>query len=56
MQIEASIRSYEQNITRIRRELHRIPEAGFEEFKTSKYIKEYLEAHNIPYEVMGKTG
>lgn len=33
-----------------RRALHRIPENGFEEFKTQKYICQKLDELNIPYE------
>ena len=32
-----------ESIKRHRRYLHTIPELGFEEFKTSKYIREQLE-------------
>lgn len=33
-----------------RRDLHRIPELGFEEYKTAQYIRDFLDAHNISYE------
>lgn len=32
-----------EELIRIRRDLHQIPEPGFEEFKTQKYILDYLE-------------
>lgn len=40
----------------IRRELHKIPETEFEEFKTSEYIRNKLEEYKIPYIVSAKTG
>jgi len=39
-----------------RRELHRIPELGFELFKTSAFIKKQLNCLNIPCQVMAETG
>ncbi|OOM73894.1 putative hydrolase YxeP [Clostridium puniceum] len=40
----------------IRRDLHEHPELGFEEVRTSKTIKEFLKANNIPYVEVAKTG
>lgn len=37
-----------EKILLIRRDLHKIPEIGFQEFETSKFIKKYLESLNIP--------
>ncbi len=39
-----------------RRELHRIPELGFELFKTSAFIQERLNELEIPYRVIAETG
>ncbi|PNW70634.1 hypothetical protein CHLRE_17g728100v5 [Chlamydomonas reinhardtii] len=40
-----------------RRTLHKLPEPGFQEFKTHSAIRRVLEAHNIPYKFpYGKTG
>ena len=36
-------------LIKTRRDLHRIPELGFEEFLTSKYISQALDAMNITY-------
>lgn len=33
--------------------LHRMPELALEEYKTAKYIREFLEERNIPYETIG---
>ncbi|SIT80986.1 M20 metallopeptidase family protein [Edaphobacillus lindanitolerans] len=39
-----------ERLTRHRRTLHRIPEAGFEEFKTARYIREVLDGLGLAYE------
>lgn len=39
----------QQTLTKHRRQLHQIPELGFQEFKTAAYIRETLEQLNIPY-------
>ncbi len=43
-------------IIKIRRELHEIPEIGFELNKTQKKVISYLEEWGIPYETMADTG
>jgi len=40
----------------IRRDLHEHPELGFEEIRTSKAIKDFLKANDIPYIEVAKTG
>lgn len=40
----------------IRRDLHEHPELGFEEVRTSKVIKDFLTANEIPYIEVAKTG
>ena len=37
-------------LIKTRRDLHRIPELGFQEFLTSKYIRGTLDALNITYQ------
>jgi hypothetical protein len=37
-------------LIKTRRDLHRIPELGFQEHLTSKYIRKALEAMNITYQ------
>ncbi len=49
IEIRDDINELIDEVTGIRRYLHTIPELGFEEYKTSKYIKEYLE--NLDIEV-----
>lgn len=39
-----------------RRDLHQIPEVGFKEFKTQKYLKEKLESFGFKPEVVCQTG
>ena len=46
----------ENEIIEIRRHLHENPEIGYEEFETSKLIKEYLKNEGIPYLEFAKTG
>ncbi|NTW31406.1 MAG: amidohydrolase [Bacteroidetes bacterium] len=49
--------SYLQEIINVRRHLHQIPELGFEEFETSKFIASKLKEYGIPYnEGIAKTG
>jgi len=50
MGLNQRIKAYEEDATKIRRELHKIPEIGFEEFKTSEYICKFLELNGITFE------
>lgn len=43
MNIRNDIQNIESEIIKIRRDLHKIPEIGFHEYKTKEYIKSYLE-------------
>ena len=43
-------------LVKIRRDLHKIPEMAFEEFKTSEYIRSKLTEYGIPYEPVCGTG
>lgn len=43
-------------VVQIRRELHKIPEIGFDLFKTSKKVQSYLEKWGIEYEILAETG
>lgn len=43
-------------LTSLRRRLHKTPELAFEEFETSKIIQETLKKYNIPFKVVAKTG
>ena len=47
---------YFEEITKIRRDLHQIPEEGLKEFETSKYIKTYLLNLGFKYEETASTG
>ncbi len=42
MKVRQEVKKYLGEITEIRRELHRVPEYSFEEYKTSEYLKNYL--------------
>lgn len=50
------IASFKEEIIKIRRDLHQIPETGFEEFKTSEYIKNKLLSLGYNVEPVAKTG
>ena len=39
-----------QELIKMRRELHQIPEAGLQEYKTAQYIREKLESWGVKYE------
>jgi amidohydrolase len=47
MQIRAQIASYRERLTAVRRELHRIPELGFGEEKTSAYVADHLDQEGL---------
>ncbi|MDW7669165.1 MAG: M20 family metallopeptidase [Bacillota bacterium] len=44
------------DLTKIRRDLHQIPEIGLEEYQTSEYIKKMLDEMNVKYEQVAGTG
>ena len=56
MIIDQEIKALEAYAKKHRRALHKIPELGFNEYKTSKYIKNVLGSLGIPYEESAKTG
>ena len=45
-----------EEIIKIRREIHKNLELGFEEFETSKLIKEFLALEGINFKSISKTG
>lgn len=52
--IDPKLLEYKDEVKRIRRDLHRIPELGFNEYQTQKYLKEYLEELGYePKEIVG---
>ncbi len=48
--------SFENEVIKIRRDIHSCPEIGGQEFKTAKYIESKLKEFKIPYKRIGKTG
>ncbi|MGV6873977.1 M20 aminoacylase family protein [Pseudochelatococcus sp. B33] len=56
MGILPGIQAAEAEITEWRRYLHSIPELGFEEHRTSAFVREQLSEWGIPFEVMAGTG
>lgn len=49
-------KNYEKRLTDIRRDLHRIPEIGFDLFKTHAYVKRALEDMGYATRVTARTG
>lgn len=49
-------KTYYDDAIKIRRDLHKIPEVGFREFKTQKYIMDFLTELNLPYQITANTG
>ena len=47
--VKALAKEYLKEITQVRRHLHANPELSFKEYKTSKYIREFLDQEGIPY-------
>lgn len=47
---------YQDEVSRIRKHLHRHPELSFQEFKTAQYIAETLQAMQIEVRYMAQTG
>ena len=43
-------------VIKTRRDLHKIPEKSLKEYKTSKYIENFLKKRNIKYEYVSQTG
>jgi amidohydrolase len=55
--IKSKSEAIAERLVGIRKHLHKNPELSFEEFNTSKYVKDFLENLNIPYtENWVKTG
>ncbi|NMP21976.1 M20 metallopeptidase family protein [Sulfobacillus harzensis] len=48
--------SWDENVVRYRRDLHRIPELGFQEHKTQAYLMERLTRLGLEPKPMGSTG
>ncbi len=44
MQLSKAVLSMREECTKVRRDLHRIPETAFEEYQTQAYVLKYLEA------------
>lgn len=47
--IQGLAKKYNKEIISLRRHLHAHPELSFEEFETSKFVRDYLDKNNIPY-------
>lgn len=49
-------RQIHEDIVRWRRDLHRIPEIGFDLFETSRYVRDRLDEMAVPWQTAAKTG
>jgi metal-dependent amidase/aminoacylase/carboxypeptidase family protein len=56
MDIKNRVRELEPELIALRRDFHRHPELGFEEYRTQEKIIEYLEKQGIDVKKMGGTG
>ena len=56
MQISEQIEKYREELIGLRRDFHRHPELGFEEFRTADIIENYLTALGITTQRITKTG
>lgn len=50
MKLSTEIQDLQEELQKIRRDLHQIPELSLEEYKTSQYIQKYLQSLNIKFE------
>jgi amidohydrolase len=56
MSIQEAVRSLNDELIALRRDFHAHPELGFEEFRSSEKIQEYLKALGMKPQVISKTG
>jgi amidohydrolase len=54
--IKALARQYAQEFIEVRHHLHAHPELSYQEFETSRFIRQKLSEYNIPFEVKATTG
>lgn len=47
IKVNSLIQELSEEIVKVRRDLHQIPELGFEEYKTNSYIRSFLESLNV---------
>ena len=54
--IKSLAAAYAEEFIAVRRHLHAHPELSYEEYETSAFIQQQLQAYNIPFTVMATTG
>jgi amidohydrolase len=54
--IKKEIAKHEAEMIELRRDIHRNPELGYEEYRTSKIVQDYLEALGMDVSIITKTG
>ena len=55
MQISEQIEKYREELIGLRRDFHRHPELGFEEFRTAEIIENYLVEFGLESHLIAKT-
>jgi amidohydrolase len=55
-EIKALAERYKSEMIAIRHHLHRHPELSYQEFETSRFIQQQLNAFGIPFTIIAKTG
>ncbi len=53
MQLSQAVMKLTEDVVRFRRELHKIPELGLEEFKTKEYLLKQLQSFGIKRNLSG---
>jgi amidohydrolase len=56
MEIKARMAELKEELVTLRRDFHKQPELGFQEFRTQKVVKKYLQTLGIQTRKMAKTG
>jgi amidohydrolase len=56
LNIKEEIASLEEELIVLRRDFHMHPELGYQEFETSRKVKEYLESLGLEVSTVAKTG
>ena len=54
--MDIKMKIYNDELIELRRELHKIPEIAYNEYKTCEFITKKLKEYNIDYEIVFKTG
>ncbi|QNO14712.1 amidohydrolase [Alkalicella caledoniensis] len=56
MDVKALVSNLKEELINLRRDFHKYPELGFQEFRTQRVVEEYLKQCGLEVEKMAKTG